>query len=84
MPPGWAGLGMGPTGIVEVAEGSIDAEGIRLRSIAVGRIGSAKAVTAIESYFVRGGDVLRNSLRVEAVGHQMTQHLEVELRRGLR
>ena len=70
-----------PTGIVEVAEGFIDADGIRVRSTAVGRTGSAKAVTAIEREFVLAGDVLRYSLRMEAVGHPMTQHLEAELRR---
>jgi hypothetical protein len=71
-----------PTGLVEVAEGWIGSEGIRLRSTIVGRTGSAKAVTAIERDLVLAGDVLEYSLSMEAVGHPMTKHLECVLRRN--
>jgi THAP4-like, heme-binding beta-barrel domain len=70
-----------PTGVVEIAEGSIGAKGIRLRSTLVGRTGSAMEVDAIERDFRIQGDTLSYELRMAAVGRPLTEHLRAELRR---
>ncbi len=70
-----------PTGIAEVAEGTMEAGRIDVRSTSIGCTASAKSVTAVERTITLEGDVLHYTLRMAAVGVPLTHHLEAMLRR---
>ena len=80
--PGWAEVIIShPTGIAEVAEGTVAGSAILLRSTAIARTSTAKEVTVVERDFTIDGDTLRYSLRMEAVGQPLTHHLAADLHR---
>lgn len=70
-----------PSGIVEIAEGTVDGGEIRLRTIRVDRAPTAKEVTAVERDISLDGDVMRYEVRMAAVGQPLTTHLRAELHR---
>jgi hypothetical protein len=74
-----------PTGIAEVAEGTLAVvEGratVELHSRTIATTATAKEVTAVERSFVVEGDDLRYTVRMAAVGLPLTHHLEATLHR---
>lgn len=74
-----------PTGVAELAEGTIESHGgrlvIQLRSYAIGRTATAKDVETVERTIEVSGDELAYTLRMAAVGVPLTHHLAATLRR---
>lgn len=70
-----------PSGVVEVAEGTVRAGHIELASTAIARTGSAKEVTELRRVLDVSGDTMRYRLEMAAVGQPLGFHLEAELRR---
>ena len=70
-----------PTGIVEVQEGVLDGQTIRLRSTTIGLTATAKDVTALERDIDVDDDTLTYAVRMGAVGVPLTHHLAATLHR---
>ena len=68
-------------GIVEIQEGTVSGQRVDLRSRLVASTGTAKGVAAVERTFEVDGDTLRYTLRMAAVGVELTHHLAGELQR---
>ena len=70
-----------PFGVVEIQEGTVDGQALRLRSTTVAATATAKSITAIERDFDVIGEELRYSVRMAAVGLELTHHLAATLTR---
>ena len=75
-----------PTGITELAEGTLVVDGevivIELDATVIGRTASAKEVTAVSRSFRIDGDVIDYTVRMAAVGQPLQHHLAASLHRS--
>ena len=75
-----------PTGITELAEGTLVVEDdvmlIEVEATVIGRTRSAKEVTAVARSFRIDGDEIRYTVRMAAVGQPLQHHLAASLRRS--
>ncbi|MEZ0340393.1 peroxynitrite isomerase [Mycobacterium sp. pV006] len=75
-----------PTGITEILEGQLDADGDRLhmelRSTVIGRSTTAKDVASMERSITLDGDTLDYTVRMAAVDLPLQHHLAAVLRRS--
>jgi hypothetical protein len=74
-----------PTGITEVAEGTLAVDGdvmsLEVTATVIGRTGSAKDVTGLTRSFRLEGDELSYEVGMAAVGQPLQPHLAARLRR---
>jgi hypothetical protein len=75
-----------PTGITELAEGTLVVEDdvmlIEVEATVIGRTRSAKEVTAVARSFRIDGDEIRYTVRMAAVGQPLQHHLAASLQRS--
>lgn len=75
-----------PTGITELAEGTLVVEDdvmlIEVEATVIGRTRSAKEVTAVARSFRIEGDEIRYTVRMAAVGQPLQHHLAASLQRS--
>jgi THAP4-like, heme-binding beta-barrel domain len=74
-----------PTGVTEIEEGTLSAQGATLEMVlvatAIGRTASAKEITALGRSIRIDGDELTYTLHMGAVGQPLQQHLTATLYR---
>ena len=70
-----------PTGIVEIQQGTVSQQSVRLRSTTLAMTSTAKHVDALERDVDVDGDELRYAMRMAAVGVPLTHHLAATLHR---
>ena len=71
-----------PTGVTEIATGTLVGRRIDLASTVVGLTPTAKEVTAVERTLEVDDDVLHYTVRMAAVGQPLQHHLSASLRRA--
>jgi hypothetical protein len=71
-----------PSGLLELALGTVQATELALATQSVTRTPTAKEVSAVERDVHVDGDVLRYEVRMAAVGVPLTHHLAAELHRS--
>ena len=69
-------------GIVQVQEGQVDRQSLRLRSTVIGRSSTAKEVLEVTRSFEVEGDELRYEMAMAAMGKPLTHHLRALLHRA--
>lgn len=74
-----------PTGVTEIDEGTVKADGaalaIEVASTSIGLTASAKTVAALSRSIRLDGDTLSYTLGMGAVGHPLSHHLAATLHR---
>lgn len=70
-----------PTGVVEVQEGTVEGQCLRLRSSTTATTATAKQVDLLERDVDVEGDTLTYAIRMAAVGVPLTHHLAATLYR---
>ena len=71
-----------PTGVAEIAEGTVVGQLVELETTSIGRTATAKEVTTLRRRYEVEGDRLRYDLWMAAVGQPISHHLGGELVRS--
>ena len=69
------------TGHVEVSRGSVEAGSVDFASTSIGSWGDADQVVSLKRHLTVSGDLLNDSLQMQAMGEQLQAHVAAELRR---